>query len=167
MKTNLTKNFIISASLLPQQQKHIQSSILPTTKKNPTFYNQDFSFFNIQPKHSSMALINPSSSHHTLHRCLTNPQPINRFGLLKLPFNSHDRRLQSVRCQSPKFEPKRSVINSHVEETASSCSSSIDFLTLCHSLKVYMIAVIAFEVLSVGFCFHLFERLVCELFWGF
>ncbi|KAK9063769.1 hypothetical protein SSX86_017641 [Deinandra increscens subsp. villosa] len=82
-----------------------------------------------------MATANPSSSSpHTLHRCLTNPHRLHRSSLLKLPFASHDRKLRPVCCQTPKFEPKRSALNSHVTETASS-SSSIDFLTLCHSLK--------------------------------
>ncbi|KAD2804315.1 hypothetical protein E3N88_37692 [Mikania micrantha] len=75
-----------------------------------------------------------SSSPHTLHRCLTNPQRLHRPNLLKSPFNTHDRKLRSVRCQIPKFEPKRSAVNSRATEPASS-SSSIDFLTLCHSLK--------------------------------
>ncbi|KAI3730541.1 hypothetical protein L1987_61712 [Smallanthus sonchifolius] len=84
-----------------------------------------------------MAYANPSSSSspHTLNRYLTNPQRLHRpTGLLKLPFNPQDRKLRPVRCQTPKFEPKRSAINSHVTEPTSS-SSTIDFLTLCHSLK--------------------------------
>ncbi|KAJ9554070.1 hypothetical protein OSB04_018115 [Centaurea solstitialis] len=86
------------------------------------------------------AAANPSSScsPQTLHRSLTNPQPFHRPRLLKLPFSpSHDRKLLSVRCQIPKFQPKRSALNSDVTEptSSSSSSSSIDFLTLCHSLK--------------------------------
>ncbi|KAL8224333.1 hypothetical protein R6Q57_019808 [Mikania cordata] len=81
-----------------------------------------------------MAAANPlsPSSSHTLYRCLTNPRRIHRPCLLKLACNSHDRRLRSIRCQTPEFEPKRSATSSDVTETSSSC---IDFLTLCHSLK--------------------------------
>ncbi|KAI3677552.1 hypothetical protein L6452_36818 [Arctium lappa] len=84
-----------------------------------------------------MAATNPSSSSspQTLHPRLSNPRRLHRPCLLKLPFTSHDRKLLSVRCQIPKFEPKRSALNSDVTETTSSSSSSIDFLTLCHSLK--------------------------------
>ncbi|KAI3665415.1 hypothetical protein L6452_44042 [Arctium lappa] len=84
-----------------------------------------------------MAATNPSSSSspHTLHPRLSNPRRLHCPCLLKLPFTSHDRKLLSVRCQIPKFEPKRSALNSDVTETTSSSSSSIDFLTLCHSLK--------------------------------
>ncbi|KAM0019825.1 putative HD/PDEase domain, 5'-deoxynucleotidase YfbR/HDDC2 [Helianthus debilis subsp. tardiflorus] len=84
-----------------------------------------------------MAAVKPcsSSSPHTLYRYLTNPQRIHRPCLFKLPFNSHDRKLRSVRCQTPEFEPKRSAVSSDVTEATSSCSSCIDFLTLCHSLK--------------------------------
>ncbi|CAH1439245.1 uncharacterized protein LOC111910455 [Lactuca sativa] len=85
-----------------------------------------------------MAAANPSSSSssspHPLHPCLSNPQRLHRPCLFK-PFGSHDRKLRSVRCQIPKFEPKRSAVNSDVTEATSSSSSSIDFLTLCHSLK--------------------------------
>ncbi|KAI3817145.1 hypothetical protein L1987_10934 [Smallanthus sonchifolius] len=83
-----------------------------------------------------MASANPSSSSspHTLNRYLTNPQRLHRPGSLKLPFNPHDRKLRPVCCQTPKFEPKRSAIISRVTEPTSS-SSTIDFLTLCHSLK--------------------------------
>ncbi|GJU54422.1 HD domain-containing protein 2 [Tanacetum coccineum] len=76
---------------------------------------------------------NPSSSTspHTLH--FTNPHRIIHPSSLKLPFNSHKLKLTSIQCQAP----KRSLISSDVTEpTSSSCSSSIDFLTLCHSLKV-------------------------------
>ncbi|XP_076898067.1 uncharacterized protein LOC143551546 [Bidens hawaiensis] len=80
-----------------------------------------------------MAAVNPSSSSspHTLYRSLNNPKPL-RSNLLKLPFNHIiiDRKckLQLVRCQIPKSEHKTS-------DASSSCSSSIDFLSLCHSLK--------------------------------
>ncbi|KAI3771169.1 hypothetical protein L6452_02328 [Arctium lappa] len=84
-----------------------------------------------------MAATNPSSSSspQTLHPRLSNPRRLHRPCLLKLPFTSHDHKLLYVRCQIPKFEPKRSALNSDVTETTSSSSSSIDFLTLCHSLK--------------------------------
>ncbi|KAM0001173.1 putative HD/PDEase domain, 5'-deoxynucleotidase YfbR/HDDC2 [Helianthus debilis subsp. tardiflorus] len=77
------------------------------------------------------ANLSSSSSPHTLHRSLTNPQPLHPSAFLKPPF--HDRKLASVRCQIPKFEPT----TSHVTQPTSSSSSSstIDFLTLCHSLK--------------------------------
>ncbi|XP_076903115.1 uncharacterized protein LOC143558084 [Bidens hawaiensis] len=82
-----------------------------------------------------MAAVNPSSSSspHTLYRSFNNPKPL-RSNLLKLPFNHIiiDRKLQLVRCQIPKSEHKTSAIDS---DASSSCSSSIDFLTLCHSLK--------------------------------
>ncbi|XP_076914830.1 uncharacterized protein LOC143573958 [Bidens hawaiensis] len=86
-----------------------------------------------------MAAVNPSSSSspHTLYRSFNNPQPL-RSNLLKLPFNiiiDRKLQLQLVRCQIPKSEPKTSAIDSDCADASSSCSSSIDFLTLCHSLK--------------------------------
>ncbi|MFS7959744.1 putative HD/PDEase domain, 5'-deoxynucleotidase YfbR/HDDC2 [Helianthus anomalus] len=74
-------------------------------------------------------LSSSSSSPHTLHRSLTNPQPLHPSAFLKPPF--HDRKFASVRCQIPKFEPT----TSHTTQPTSSSSSTIDFLTLCHSLK--------------------------------
>lgn len=68
-----------------------------------------------------------STSPHTLH--FSNPHRIIHPSSLKLPFNSHNFKLPSIQCQAP----KRSLITS--EQTSSSCSSTIDFLTLCHSLK--------------------------------
>nr|XP_043609871.1 5'-deoxynucleotidase HDDC2 [Erigeron canadensis] len=89
---------------------------------------------------AAAATTNPSSSYspHTFNKYLTNPHPIHRPFLLKL---KHDRnKLQSVRCSQ--FDPPPSKLSAAVNSdftdrtsSSSSCSSSIDFLTLCHSLK--------------------------------
>lgn len=88
---------------------------------------------------ATTAAANSSLSSSYSHHRLTNPHRFHhRPCLLKFPFHhsSLDRQLRSVHCQIPKFQPKKSAINSNVSETtSSSSSSSIDFLTLCHSLK--------------------------------
>ncbi|XP_071714316.1 uncharacterized protein [Rutidosis leptorrhynchoides] len=84
---------------------------------------------------AATAAANTSSSYssHTLDP-INNLNHLHRTRFLKLTIHPHyDHKLRSVvRCQIPKFEPKISTINSNVTEPT---SSSIDFLTLCNSLK--------------------------------